>query len=591
MRNSTCAKYLWSILLASGAAAGLAAEPASAAECRVDNFGTLAVDMQGLRPTTVIKVNGQDARFILDTGAFFNTMSRANADALGLKLDAAPPGMRGVGIGGSFALEVARIKEFGILGGTLHNVEFIVGGSDAGTGLIGSNLLNAVDLDADLAHGKMRLLRPQGCGKVAMAYWTKDGNFQVADIRPSDGRLSRSTVVDVTINGKSVRAVLDTGAPTTVLTRPAAERAGIKLDGPQAKPGGMTSGFGTKAYQSWIVPVDTFTIGTETIQHTQMQVMDGTIGGSDGPDMLLGADFFLAHHIFIANSQHKIYFTYNGGRIFALGKPPKQSALDQIATAGEDGPKTAEDFALRGQALLARGEPAAALADLDRAITMGPDRAGWHLARARVHRELKQDDAALGDLDKAIASDPADIDARLMRAGLRLAHTDRKGSDEDIAAARDRVPAGSDKSRAVASFLIELEQPAAALPLLDRWVDLHRNDADLGSGLNARCWARTLANQLLDEALADCRTAIKRDGAKASYLDSMGLTLLRLKQYPAAISAYEKVLAEVPGLAWSRYGLGLARERSGQAEAGRSDLKAAMDSNPEIAGLFQRYGI
>ena len=29
--------------------------------------------------------------------------------------------------------------------------------------------------------------------------------------------------------------------------------------------------------------------------------------------MLLGADFFLSHRIYVANSRDKLYFTYNGG--------------------------------------------------------------------------------------------------------------------------------------------------------------------------------------------------------------------------------------------------------------------------------------
>ena len=36
--------------------------------------------------------------------------------------------------------------------------------------------------------------------------------------------------------------------------------------------------------------------------------------------MLLGADFFLSHRILVSNSQHKLYFTYNGGPVFQLDR-------------------------------------------------------------------------------------------------------------------------------------------------------------------------------------------------------------------------------------------------------------------------------
>src|SRR5579871_3849748 len=58
--------------------------------CHLKNFGTLPVEMVGERATTMVKINGSPTRFILDTGAFFNTMSSANASSLGLKLEPAP---------------------------------------------------------------------------------------------------------------------------------------------------------------------------------------------------------------------------------------------------------------------------------------------------------------------------------------------------------------------------------------------------------------------------------------------------------------------------------------------------------------------
>jgi hypothetical protein len=36
--------------------------------------------------------------------------------------------------------------------------------------------------------------------------------------------------------------------------------------------------------------------------------------------MLLGADFFLSHRIFVSNEQHKVYFTYNGGPVFSASR-------------------------------------------------------------------------------------------------------------------------------------------------------------------------------------------------------------------------------------------------------------------------------
>ena len=109
------------------------AGPIRAAEtCKLAKYGTLPAEMVGERATTRVKANGVDTRFILDTGAEFNFMSRANAEALGLRLYPAPFGFHMGGIGGSASAAVAKIRDFGLLGTDLHNIEFLVGGTDTG---------------------------------------------------------------------------------------------------------------------------------------------------------------------------------------------------------------------------------------------------------------------------------------------------------------------------------------------------------------------------------------------------------------------------------------------------------------------------
>jgi predicted aspartyl protease len=326
------------------------------ADCKVVNYGMMQVEVVGQRATTMVGVNGKDTRFMLDTGATYGTLARANVEALGLKREGAPFGMRMSGVGGSTSVDLTRVKDLGLLGVTLHDMTFLVGGSDTGMGVIGANLIDVFDADIDLANGQFKLFRPSGCGSLAMAYWAKDGQFQTAELHHAEKESDRRSFVDVMINGRPVRALLDTGAQATEISRRAAERVGLDLSKADAGGGLVTRGVGGQSRKSWILPVDTYAIGTETIQHNKMLVIDGDFGeGSDAPDMLLGIDFFLAHHVYIANSQHKIYFTYNGGRMFTFGKAPAGTA----APAKDDGAKlSAADYALRGQGHLSRGNRA-----------------------------------------------------------------------------------------------------------------------------------------------------------------------------------------------------------------------------------------
>ncbi|WIG57096.1 MAG: hypothetical protein OJF61_002884 [Rhodanobacteraceae bacterium] len=566
------------------------AASASAAGCTLGKYGTLSVEMVGERPTTLIKVDGTATRFAIDTGAWFNFMSRANAEALGLKLTPAPFGFRMGGIGGFANAEIARIKDLGFLDTDLHGVDFLVGGSDADQASLGANLLDFADLEIDLAHGKMTLFKADGCRKSALAYWVKDGGtYEVADLHPAALHDLRS-FVDVTINGKTVRALLDSGAAATLLGRRAAERAGIDLKGPGVKPGVRIRGVGEKTYQSWIVPIDTFSVGTETIQHSEMLVMDGDLGDGSA-DMILGVDFMLAHHMYIANSQRKLYFTYNGGRVFSLDTASIGAHETAAAAAGTGEPKTAADYALRGQARLARGELANALSDLDAAVRLDPNDADDHLTRARILLARQQPDEALGDLDKALDLDPKNLDAWLLRASLRFGKNDEAGAAADLAAAQKLAPAGSMQSRSIASLYVAIDEPSNALPLLDAWIRAHEDDSTLGSALNERCWARALADQSLDGALHDCREAIKRDGDRAAYLDSLGMVYLRLGKYAESIKAYQQALAQSPHTAWSHYGLGLAELHSGQAAAGEAELATARSLDKQIDAHAAKFGL
>ncbi|WP_158882514.1 aspartyl protease family protein, partial [Rhodanobacter sp. L36] len=396
----------------------------------------------------------------------------------------------------------------------------------------------------------------------------------------------RQTVVAITVNGKKLRAMIDSGASVTVLSRHAAEHVGINLDGPDAKPGVTGTGIGSKSVKAWTVNIDSFSVGTELIQHTQLEVIDSSIGRD--VDMLLGADFLLAHHMFIANSQDKVYLTYNGGRLFALAKATTDGESPDSEKAAPL--QNAADYALRGAAHVSRGEPEAAIADLNEAIRLAPEQATYYLARARAYLAERQPGAALADLDKAVGLEPKNVDALLMRAHVRFEHGNGAGALSDANAANPLAPMGSPDSRTVAGLYVALEQPATALPLLDGWIQMHPYDVHLGNVLNERCWARSLSNQSLDDALSDCRKAIKRDGENPQYLDSLGMVQLRLGHYPESIAAYEKAAKDTHS-AWTLYGLGLAKIRIGQKEAGNAELVAARAIKPDIDAHVAKIGL
>jgi predicted aspartyl protease/tetratricopeptide (TPR) repeat protein len=567
--------------------------PATAA-CSLGRVARLSVTMEGLRASVPVTVNGQPTRLWLDSGAFWSFMSKARATELGLKTRELPEGFYMTGIGGSTTGRLATIKSFGIAGVTLDNVAFIVGGSDAGNGLIGLNLLAAYDTDYDLANGAVDLMKATDCADTNLAHWAGDKAVSAIDLLPGNEYHDNHIYTVGQINGKTVRIMFDTGSPSSFALRWSVEKIGIKLSAPGVIRSDDTSGIGGESRASWIVKLDSFAIGGEEIRHTAIHVVDEDRAGMDA-DVVLGADFFLAHHIFVVRSQHRIYLTYNGGPVFSLttdreaGKAVTRTentgGTDKIAT-----PVDATGFARRGAARSARGDTAGAVADLSEAIRLDPKSADHFHARAQVYSASGDVAKALQDMDAAIALTPENPQFLVARGLLRIKQHDAAGARADAAAAEKLVPAGSLDNTDLIDLFELIHQPERNIALLDPMIALHKDDHTLGQLLNARCWARGLANVDLDKAMGDCNAAIHRDGAQPAILDSRALIRVRQKNYAAAIADYDTVLKVAPDQSGSLYMRGWAKRASGRTAEGAADMAAAKKLKPDIAEKFEPYG-
>jgi predicted aspartyl protease len=82
------------------------------------------------------------ASFIVDTGAFYSTLSRATAIEFGRKIEPWPVTFRLRGVNGDSSASSAIARNFALGGVTIPQASFVVGGSDTGTGrLLVQNIL------------------------------------------------------------------------------------------------------------------------------------------------------------------------------------------------------------------------------------------------------------------------------------------------------------------------------------------------------------------------------------------------------------------------------------------------------------------
>src|SRR5215472_16287755 len=96
--------------------------------------------MEGMRPLVHAAINGQDALFVADSGAFYSSLTPAAARQFNLRLEPT-------------------------------NVRFNLVGVGA-VGLLGQNVFRLGDVEYDLANGTIAILRTHGeCRKTSLAYW------------------------------------------------------------------------------------------------------------------------------------------------------------------------------------------------------------------------------------------------------------------------------------------------------------------------------------------------------------------------------------------------------------------------------------
>jgi len=614
-------------------------------KCQISRVIELPITMNSLRPTIPVKINGKDAKFLLDSGAFYSIMSSATAAEYGLKLAPTPFGYRITGVGGAAGVDLTTVKEFTIAGIPLKNLEFLVGGSEVG-GLLGQNFLEKFDVEYDFANGAIRLFHTQDCDNTLLAYWLKPGqNYSAMHIDPIDPA-HPYTVGVAYLNGKSVRVAFDTGAFTSVLSDRAAARAGVKTDSPGVVEAGYSRGVGRGQVKTYLARFESFRIGdSEEIKNAMLRFADLDLPFAD---MLLGSDFFISHRIFVANREHRVFLSYNGGPVFNLAKNGGTAKADSGAAKADAGtakpdaadtdagtppatgpepqapaasagstpatatpasetpatgtlaaktPAATEDAAViarRGSASAARRDFASALSDLTKAIELKPDEPEYYFERAKAYWGNAQTDLALADFDRAIELKSDFLAAYLLRAEIHLQKKDKSAAMADEATVDRLAAPQADLRFALGELYVREEEYALVIPQFDLWIKNHPDDSRMVNALGGRCLASALQNQDLDGGRKDCDRAIrladKHNPANAHLYANRGLMLLRQGDYRKAVEDFDANLKVQPQNARALYGRGVAEAHLNRQADSERDIAAAEGLAPKIGERFGHLG-
>ncbi len=562
------------------------------AKCTLSQIVQLPITMDGMQPLVPVKFNGTEAFLQLASGSDYSLVTTSKAIELHLDVehDRRVAGLVNM-TGGLTRVDVTTVADFALAGVSVPKVEFLVGPisvSARAAGFMGQNVLGLADVEYDLGNGVLRYMKPEECGDEELAYWAAGKPYSSADI-DAHTRKSPWLLGWAYINGVKIRIKFDTAFTLSMLTAQAAERAGVKLDAPGVREAGVVRN--ARPIRMRIAPVEAFRFGDEEIRNTRLRIADTNFGDID---MVIGVDFLLSHHVYVANGQHKLYFTYNGGPVFNLttNGNATAAAADVLPSADSESeaPLDADALARRGEAAAARQEFQPAIADLTRATDLDPANAGYFFSRSAVYFAAKQTAPGTQDLDRAISLKPDFIDALRVRAELRFAAHDAAGVASDLDA-MDRTLASDADLRLYLGLLYgRIDRFRSGVAQLDRWIEAHHMDSRGPSALNSRCWFRALGNFELEKAVEDCDVVLRRRPFDASYLNSRGMLRLRMGQYGKSVSDFDASLRSDPKEPWSLYGRAIAELREGKPEASRADMESALALMPDIAERLGKYG-
>ncbi len=299
----------------------------AATGCRYMRIDGTPVEWRDRRLRVAGTIDGMPVAMMIDTGSTNVVVPRSIASRLRLANNNGAA--RAYGVGGVTRTALVRTETFSIGSiGRMHLVATVDFDSANEVVLIGNAFL--LDYDLELDDHAMNFLQPVDCNGALPIYGDQQTSSTAMD---AVNDKNRSLVVQVLVNGRSLRALVDTGAPTTILDLRAARALGVDPEERGAE-NFTAPGIGTHRMTGWVPQqFERFQIGTETIDKPQFAIADifgntrGDVGSSaraslpEAPDMILGADFLHAHRLLFARSRNRMYLSYIGGTVFGMLSP------------------------------------------------------------------------------------------------------------------------------------------------------------------------------------------------------------------------------------------------------------------------------
>jgi Aspartyl protease len=294
---------------------GLAGWCGPALACAPRQRATVALDVVPGAILVSVEVNGASGTFILDTGAQRSVVTPAAVARLGLSLDEwVGTTMRG--IGGIDRRRNATPRSLSLGGVALHRRTLTRDTSLAVTtlarteaggrvidGLLGRDYLSLFDLDLDGPARRLTLFDAAGCGGRFLP-WP-----DAYTVIPAEMPAESAMLLPVSIDGVRLRALLDTGASSSLIAAPGMVKLNLTPERLAQDPVETISGAGPRAVAVFRHRFRTMRIGDQTLTAPDLWV--GATRLAPVADMLLGADWLLGQRVWISYASKQVFVSGN----------------------------------------------------------------------------------------------------------------------------------------------------------------------------------------------------------------------------------------------------------------------------------------
>jgi predicted aspartyl protease len=265
----------------------------------------MSTDLSG-RVNVPMTIGGQTVHLMIDTAGYVSTLTRYTVTTLGMHPESAFRPLETY-YGGEIVNQFVTAHDI-MLGHLKASafMFFVMSNSRASPdigGTLSPDVLRAYDADFDFAGGTFRLFSKEHC-EGAVVYWTK-GPFGRVVFRGDD---SGHMVVPVMLDGKEMRAAIDTGAADTVASL---DRVEDTFDFSEKSPG-MTLIPGRPADRPrYRYPFKTLTFDDITVNNPDITLVPDSqskMNRSDS-DIIVGMNVIRRLHLYIAYGEKTLYVT------------------------------------------------------------------------------------------------------------------------------------------------------------------------------------------------------------------------------------------------------------------------------------------